>query len=66
MEDWQERVLDEHIALSNRLTALASFISRRDPKFLAMAPRDQQLMRLQRDAMLEYEDILSERISLFM
>ena len=66
MKDWQERVLNEHIALSTRLTALASFISRRDPQFLALAPRDQQLMKLQRDAMLEYEDILSERLSRFM
>ena len=63
MADWQDRVIAERTELSVKLTALAAFISRRDPQFEALADIDKRLLRDQCSAMLEYIEILDARMS---
>lgn len=65
MADWQDRVIAERTELSVKLTALAVFISRRDPHFEALADEDKALLRDQRNALLEYIEILDARIARF-
>lgn len=62
MEDWQQRVLDEHIALKDKLDKLQ--------KFLAAPPTwikdvDLKLLTAQFAAMTAYEQLLVVRISRF-
>ena len=63
MEDWLERVIQERKELNAKLAKLAAFISRRDPRFEALSEEDKRLLRRQREAMLEYSEILEERIT---
>lgn len=64
MEDWQQRVVDEHRELCGKLTKLAQFITN-DPAFSPIDMYQQNLLRRQRAAMIEYEAVLAERIKLF-
>ena len=64
MEDWQRRVIEEHEELLGKLVKLASFISG-DSSFTALEAYQQVLLRRQRSAMIEYEDVLAERIKDF-
>jgi hypothetical protein len=62
MEDWQRRVIEERAELSERITKFAAFLSKGAPG----APDwTRRLLRLQRNAMLEYSDALNDRIALF-
>lgn len=65
MEAWQERVVSERSELNTKLSALSAFISRQNPAFVSLSAEDQDILRRQRDAMLEYSDILAERIERF-
>jgi hypothetical protein len=64
MQPHQERVVAESNELRERLLKLAAFISVGDT-FEKLDPKDQNLMRLQRDVMGEYLDILGQRIARF-
>lgn len=59
MEDWQQRVIDERKEISERLTKLAAFLSRGAP---GASEKGRDLLRRQRNAMLDYGDVLDERI----
>lgn len=64
MQAHQERVVAESNELRERLTKLTAFISGNDT-FQKLDPKDQNLMRLQRDVMGEYLDILGQRVARF-
>ena len=61
MEDWQTRVVEERDALCAKVTRLASFISS-SPVFRSSHDEDRRLLRAQRMAMMDYLDILEDRI----
>lgn len=62
MEDWQQRVIDERRELGDKITKLASFLSRGAPE---ASNEERALLRQQRNAMLDYADALDERILRF-
>jgi hypothetical protein len=64
MEAYQERVIAERKELGAKTTALSAFISHQ-PTFHTLEPEERFLMRRQRNVMLEYCDILDERIARF-
>lgn len=61
--DYQRRVRQERAELGERLLKLCAFICSTD--FQNLHPRDKALLKAQRDAMLEYSDILEQRIEFF-
>lgn len=64
MSSWSDRLVAERAELADRLTRLAAFISRNEADgFGALDLVDKDLLRRQRAAMLEYHDILDERVS---
>jgi len=63
MSDWKQRLVEEHQQLYERLTKLSAFISG-NPTFSALSADHKEILRRQRDAMLDYEDALSERLLL--
>lgn len=65
MQPYQERVIAEQAELAYRLTKLSAFISKGVPAFEALDNEDQRLMRRQREVMLEYHEILGDRIARF-
>ncbi len=62
MEDWQERVIEEHNALSEKILTLGSFLSKGAP---GVSDEGRALLRRQRNAMLDYHDALTDRIARF-
>lgn len=62
MEDWQERVVKERGDLSEKLTRLSAAISVRT---LPLSEEDWELLRRQRDAMVDYYVALDERVRRF-
>jgi hypothetical protein len=62
MQDYQERVIEEHLELMNKIRALN--------KFLASSPQipipDLELLNQQRRVMSEYAGILEARIHRFV
>lgn len=63
MAPHQQRVVDEHGELTERLEKLKAFFS--NPVFVALDSGEQDRMRRQADAMQDYADVLTERIAAF-
>jgi hypothetical protein len=63
MEAYQERVVKELADLQANRTKLGTFLS--GPDIAKVPPDEKALLFLQHDAMLRYERILEERISLY-
>ena len=61
--DGQQRVIDEKNALDEKLIKLSAFV--RTDEFYALDTEDRQLLRRQREVMLQYSDILGDRIARF-
>lgn len=66
MKDWQTRVITERDDLGHRLTLLSIFIAKRPPDFDGLPEDGKNLLRRQREVMMEYYDVLEERISGFV
>ena len=64
MEPWQQRVVDEHREVSDRLIKLTAFISGNEA-FARLHAIDQSLLRAQRSAMVDYEAVITQRIARF-
>lgn len=64
MQPHQERVVTESNELREKLTRLTAFISGNEA-FGKLEEKDQNLLRQQRDIMIEYLDVLGERIARF-
>ena len=60
----EQRVIVEQSDLNEKITKLVDFICT-SPIFEGLSDEDAYLLRLQRDAMLRYSDILAMRISKF-
>ncbi|MBY4723992.1 MULTISPECIES: crAss001_48 related protein [Burkholderia] len=58
--DYQQRVIDEHAQLAERLEKLERFVA--SPKFAELHRCDRFLLSAQFGAMKQYERILQERI----
>jgi hypothetical protein len=63
MAPHQQRVIDEHQELTDKLDKLNSFFS--NPVFQGLDAAEQDRMRRQASAMQEYADVLVERINAF-
>lgn len=63
MTPHQQRVVDEKNALDEKLIKLSAFV--RTDTFTALEAEDKQLLRRQREVMLDYSDILGDRIARF-
>lgn len=61
MKPHEQRIIDEKNALDEKLIKLSSFV--RTEAFYALRTEDRQLLRRQREVMLEYSDILGDRIA---
>lgn len=64
VEDWQTRVIQERDDLSVKLVALEKFMTG-SATFGALLREDKNLLREQCSAMMEYRDVLEERIAKF-
>lgn len=64
LEDWQTRVIDETIEVSEKIDKLYTFICRPREE-INLSEEVFQLMVRQHTAMCNYRDILRERIGLF-
>ena len=62
MEDWQERVIAERDELGARLIKLSAFVVQ-SPAFRSLGNEEKQRLRRQRETMLEYHEILEDRIA---
>lgn len=60
MQDYQLRVLKEKNELDERIEKLTKFIA--DDYFNSLSPRDQELLNQQQTIMLEYQNILGQRL----
>ena len=63
MEDYQQRVVDEHAALSQKLSELEDFFFSHGRSDLSA--KEQALLSAQIWAMVSYKGILEQRIALF-
>lgn len=63
MSPHEQRVIDEKNALDEKLIKLSAFV--RTEEFYALDTEDRQLLRRQREVMLDYSDILGDRIARF-
>jgi hypothetical protein len=64
MEDWEQRVVDERAALSTKIVALAAFITS-NTTFQSLPFDAKNLMRKQLTVMLDYDNMLEQRIEIF-
>lgn len=64
MAPHQQRVVDEKAELDEKLTKLVAFIAE-NPIFKTLDEAEQHRLRLQRDYMQSYSNILGERIAAF-
>lgn len=64
MEAWQDRVIAEKRELDEKIVKLAEFISG-NASFDVLPTEERGLLRAQRDTMLDYSDILKQRIDRF-
>lgn len=65
LQPHQQRVLDEHAELAERLRKLGKFITDTPAVFLALPLEEQDLLHQQHAAMTQYHDILVQRIAGF-
>lgn len=63
MEDWQQRVIDEHTELVAKMDKLLSFLSTQQCASLSI--KDRELLVRQWSAMMGYAMILAERCRRF-
>ncbi|AZV01197.1 hypothetical protein vBSdyM006_060 [Shigella phage vB_SdyM_006] len=63
MQPHQQRVIDEKTELSDKIYKLSSF--RTTDMFNSLSEKEQALLTVQLNTMIEYENILEERIQLF-
>ncbi len=63
MQDYQQRVVDEHKELLIKANALAKFIN--SPKFAELDYTDRSLLSMQHSHMSVYGMVLEQRISRF-
>ncbi len=59
----QQRVVEERMELMNKITKLHEFF--KTPVFAALDETDKDLLEIQSDCMMEYADILLNRINRF-
>jgi hypothetical protein len=59
----QQRVVDEGMELSNRLTKLSTFLQ--TPTFHGLPYQEQKRLKRQELIMILYEEVLAERIAAF-
>lgn len=64
MQPHEQRVVDEKQALSEKMIALVQFINA-SPIFAGLNAKDRELLRQQRDAMMDYHQVLEARIERF-
>ena len=64
MTGHQQRVLDEYRELDGRLSRLFGFIIHNDT-FKTLPVEEQELLRKQSEAMVEYKSVLKARITAF-
>lgn len=62
---WQERVITERNALGEKIDLLSFFADEDNPVFLDLDIHVQTLLLEQLEVMMDYLEILDERISLF-
>lgn len=65
LQPHQQRVVDEHAELAERLRKLGKFITDTPAVFLALPLEEQDLLHQQHAAMTAYNDILVQRIAGF-
>jgi len=63
MLDWQQRVIEEHDALSEKILKLVNFVY--EDSFSKLSEIDQSLLRAQLAAMSNYSTILEMRMLFF-
>ena len=63
MRPHEQRVVDEHHVLNEKIVKLTTFID--TEQFAALDPVDQELLHEQRKVMLEYSHILVARFTRF-
>ena len=63
MQPHQQRVVDEHAELETRLDKLAEFTA--TPTFEALPDAEQERLLRQSGIMIQYSDVLAERIAAF-
>lgn len=63
MEDYQNRVIEEHQDLNSKYHKLTGFVLSKD--FLALPSEERTLLMMQQRAMAEYRNCLRERIKAF-
>jgi TRAP-type C4-dicarboxylate transport system substrate-binding protein len=63
MQDFQQRVVDEHSELNARTDKLDAFVSGK--LFATLPPDEQERLRKQLSAMCTYREILRQRIAAF-
>lgn len=63
MEDWQQRVIDEHTELVAKMDKLLSFLSTQ--QYAGLSVKDRELLVRQWNAMMGYAMILAERCRSF-
>lgn len=64
MNPYQQRVIDEKMALDEKAYTLSRFI-RHSHVFTMLRPEEQELLKEQNDAMWQYSEILGKRIAAF-
>lgn len=61
-QDWKQRVLNERADLSGKVQRLADFITLERSGFRKLPTAEKNRLRRQLEAMLDYKQILEERI----
>lgn len=64
MQEHQKRVVEEKVELDTKLTKLSAFFQ--NTFFVGLDSAEQERLRRQYDAMLNYSVILGERIAAFV
>ena len=62
--DWQQRVIDEHAEIEGRCDRLAAFLG--TSTFEALPSAEQERLVRQSGIMVQYSDVLAERIKAFL
>ena len=65
LPEWQQRLLDEYKELNNKYTKLCNFCSLNNKEYTKLSELEQQLLRSQREKMIEYLDILGYRLDFY-
>lgn len=65
MIEWQQRVVEEHQELHDKVTKLTKFMASNNGLFESLEKEDKKLLVAQASVMWDYIDILEERIERF-